>query len=421
MPEINYQDLIRSEFKALRDEEAEARAKRATADEADKKALDVRLKAIEERQGEILKSQERAAQLAMPGLEYGKNGEKGKLSWCRLFQICAEPRLLHQPGFETEKEAYEIQQKTAMNTGTGASGGFLVPTAMRTAIVPELEQESLARRAGATVLSGLPPGNFTIPKSKGGITASHINTAGEQVGTETVDEFDEIRFSPRTLIALVPMTRDMIKHAVAGNESWVRQRIVRKIARAQDIAYFVGSGSNAEVRGISANSLVMTSVSWSGVDYAGADQTATNKLIDMVLAVREKFALGLSSLGWVMAPKVLYHLAKMKDAQGRPLFSNFIEGDATKVLTPPSLLRYPAFDTDFIKTGTAATERIMFGPWGETIIAEWDTLELGMSDQAGNNWLQGRATVRGIMDYDVGVLYPETFIKAENVDTTAAV
>lgn len=421
MPEINYQELIRDEFKALREEESKARADRATADEAEKKKLDSRLAAIETRQGEILDSQKRAAQLAMPGLEYGKNGEKGKLSWCRLLQVCAEPRLLHQPGFETEKEAYEIQQKLAMNTGTGASGGFLVPTTMRTAIIPELEQESLARRLGVTVLSGLPPGNFTLPKSKGGISAMHINTAGEQVGTETVDEFDEIRFSPRTLIAAVPMTRDMIKHAVAGNESWVRSRIVRKIASKQDQAYFVGTGASAETRGIAANSQVMTSVSWSGVDYAGADQTATNKLIDMVLAVREKFALGLSGLGWVMAPKVLYHLAKMKDAQGRPLFANFIEGDATKTLTPPSLLRYPAFDTDFVKTGTASTERIMFGPWGESIIAEWDGLELGISDQAGNNWLQGRATVRGIMDYDVGWLYPETFIKAENVDTGAAV
>lgn len=421
MPEINYGELLAADIKSLGDKIASDKAERATADESRKKEIDASLAKLDARLTELQSQLATREKHAITGLEYGTKGEKGKLSWCRLLQVCAEPRLLHQPGFEVEKEAYEIQQKTAMNTGTGSSGGFLVPTAMRTAIIPELEQESLARRLGVTVLSGLPPGNFTLPKSKGGIAAMHINTAGEQTGTETVDEFDEIRFSPRTLIAAVPMTRDMIKHAVAGNETWVRQRIVRKIASKQDQAYFVGTGASAETRGIAANSQVMTSVSWSGVDYAGADQTATNKLIDMVLAVREKFALGLSNLAWVMAPKVLYHLAKMKDGQGRPLFSNFIEGDATKTLTPPSLLRYPAFDTDFIKTGTAATERVMFGPWGESIIAEWDGMELGISDQAGNNWLQGRATVRGIMDYDVGWLYPETFIKAENVDTTAAV
>lgn len=427
MTEINGSELILGELKRLGDQWAAEKAERLTADEARKKEIDAKLAAIQADQEKLRDAQKSVAMLSLPGLEVGKtSADKTRASWKRAMDVCVNPSLLDTKEYGLEREIQDQMQKAAMNTGTGAAGGFLVPTQMQDELKPQLRERSIARQLGVKVIDNMPPGIHVWVKSKGGITASHIDTEGEETGSETLATFDQVTVTPKGMAAFVPLTRQMMTQTSMDMEMWVRGEIATQIALLEDQSVFLGTGAVGAPRGVLRHPN-LGFVSFAGVDYAGADQTATNKLIDMVLTSRNKFALGLSGLGWSAAPGVLYHLMKVKDGQGRPLFQTLLEGTAANWQTPSTLLRHPILDSDQIKTGTTTAERLAFGPWGEVIVPKWGTLTLGIGDQTETNWRKVRATVRGVQDYDVGVFYPDAFVHAgsdaatPDVDTTAAV
>lgn len=416
MPEIDYQDLIRSEFKALRDEQGKASAERATADEARKKEIDAKLATIETRQNEIMAAQTKAAQLALPGLEYGSKGEANKPTWTRILQLVAEPeRRKNTKVYGPELEMIEQVQKTAINAGTGASGGFLVPTTMRTGILPELRERSYARQLGATVLSNLSPGAHQWARSKGGITAVHLNTEGEESGTESVPTFDQIVTQPRTAACFVPMTRGMMTQSAEAIEPWVRGEISKIIALFQDKQFFVGAGGSAP-RGIfnhpNVDSFAFTEGSISGV---------WGSLIDAVLDVRNAQATDLDGLGWATEPAARFWLAKILDLQGRPLFETLMNGDFSKTGIPRHVMSYPLFDSAQLDSGDAANRNFMFGPWSSGVIAEWSTLELVLNTESDTNFLKARGAIRGLFDYDCAFFQPQAFTKASGFNSAAAV
>lgn len=419
MPEINYAEVLTGQLKTLTEQLSKDRAERATADEARKKEIDAALAATTAELAEIKKRIHVVDAGKIPGLEYGPKGEKGKLSWARTIQICAEPRRMDMPGYEIEKEAFEIMRHTAINAGTGAAGGFLVPTTMMDGIIPELRERSIARQLGATVMSGMSPGNYVLAKSKGGITAEHLNTEEEATGTESVATFDQITLTPRPIAAFVPLTRQMMTQSNESMESWVRREIAIQIALLQDKSFFVGTGALGAPRGI-ANHPSLQFETWT--TNANASDT-WNHLVQMILKSREKFALGLSGLGWAAAPKVLFALARLKDTTNRPLFQSLTEGSAATAGAPVSVMRYPVLDSAQLSTGNKDAERLLFGPFGDGVIGEWGTLELLMSEQTETNFRKGRATVRGIAEYDCNFFHGDAFVHAgsdaatPNVDT----
>lgn len=397
--------LILQKLEELDAELADTKAQREKADEADKKALDERLAAIEENQGKFQKALEATKRLSIPGLEVGKRGEEGKLSWARVVQFCAMPEVRNRKEYGLEREVYDHMQKTAINAGSGTGGGFLVPTQMMLDIIPELRDRSYARQLGVTVIDGLSPGNITWSKSRGGITAEHLNTEQEVSGTETVATFDQITLTPRPIAAFVPLTRQMQTQTPIALEAWVRGEIATQIGLLEDQSVFVGTGANGAPRGV-ANHPSIGFESFSGVNTI---QELWDMLVNVVLATRNQQALGLSGLGWAAAPAVLYHLARVLDANGRPLFSSLSDASGQTSGAPGSVVRYPILDPSAVSTGTAAAERLIFGPWGDVILGHWGTLELAMSDQTEENFRKARATVRGIMEYDVGVFHGSAF------------
>ena len=415
MAEVNYGELIATQLKELGEQFTKLKNERAVADEAAKAALDARLAKLDARIDALAEQKRTQEAMGIPGLEYGSKAEKGKLSWARVIQICAEPHRLNAPGYEIEREAYQIM--TAINAATGSGGGFLVPSTMMAGIVPELRERSIARQLGATVLSGLAAGAHQWAKSKGGITAEHLNTEEEVSGTETVPTFDQITLTPRPIAAFVPLTRQMMTQANESVEAWVRGEIATQIALLQDKSFFVGTGTQGAPRGISNHPDIQT---FSGAWTYTNSGTLWGDLVQMVLLSREKFTLGLSGLGWAMAPRVFYALAKLRDLQGRPVFQSLTDGTFARTNVPGAVAGYAALDSDQIKTGTTTAERLIFGPYGDGVIGEWGSLELAMSDQTETNFRKARATVRGIAEYDVGFFHASGFVKSEDFDTTNA-
>lgn len=414
MPEINYGELIAGEVKSLADKIASDKAERATADESRKKEIDTTLAKLDGQLVELKAQLATHQKHAITGIEYGSKGEKDKPTWTRLMQLCMEPeRRKNTKLYGPELEMIAEVQKTAINSGTGAQGGFLVPTNMMAGILPELRERSIARLAGATVLSGLAPGAHVFAKSKGGVTAQHLNTEGEQSGTDVVPTFDQVSIAPKTIACFVPMTRGMMTQSAEALEPWVRGEVAKQIALLQDQMAFLGTGVGGQPRGIFNHPSVLTltpgATTDAGTVYAG--------LTAALLQIRNKNALGLSGLGWVCEPSVLYGLAKIVDTNKRPVFDSLLNGSFSGSNVPARLLGYPIFDSAQLATATPVTPgaaRLAFGAWSSLVIGEWGSLELSLNDQSDTNFYKARGTVRGIMDYDIGSFYGDV------VTTTAA-
>jgi HK97 family phage major capsid protein len=413
-------DALTEKFDKTKAERAALDAKTSTDAAAEKAAFDSRLAGIEEQIKATNDAIAKSRRQSIPGLEdYLDPAKKGSVSFARVIKILEKPERLSDPEYGIEKDVFEHMKKTAINSGTGETGGFLIPTEMMNVLIPELREKSIARALGVTVLDNL-AGEITWAKSKGGITAVHVDTENEETGAESVPTYDQIKLSPKTMAAFVPISHAMMKQSSVAIEPWVRSEIATQIGLLEDKTIFVGTGAGASERGV-ANHPNVTDVNFGTVAYTGANQDIVKKLLDVVKTVRTKFGMSLGRLGWAFGVNAYYHIAgASKDAQGRMLFQSLLEGSAENFSVPPNLLRHPALDSTFIDTGTTTAERLLFGPWADVMLGHWGGLALASSDQTETNFRKLRMTVRGVMDYAVGIFHPETFVRVDDIDTTDA-
>lgn len=413
--EINYGELLSAQIKGIGDQIEKDKSERATADAARKKEIDEKLAAQAVEIAGLKKELEKAQRSVIPGLEYGSKGEADKPTWTRLLQLIVEPERIKRKEYGPEKEMIDTVQKTAINAGSGTGGGFLVPTNMRAGIIPELRGKSIARRLGATVLTGLTPGAHQWAKNRGGVSAVHLNTEGEESGTDAAPTFDAIVTTPRTAALFIPMTRGIMQQSAENVESWVRGEIADIIGKFEDKQFFVGTGAGGAPRGIfnhpSVQSFTFTETSISAV-WAS--------LVEAVEDVVTANADEMDGIGWAVEPLARLWLARILDLQARPLFQELLKAGLAEGL-PRTLLGYGLAESTQISSGDAANRNAMLGPWASGNIAEWGGLELALNTESDTNFMKGRASVRGLMDYDCVFFQPQAFTKASGFNSGAAV
>lgn len=386
-----------------------------------KKDFDARLSSMERNVDQMNKLLAQQHKLSIPGLP---TSGVGKVSWGRIAQICAQPGLLKEKEYGLEADVYKLmcsridsfdaQTRASINAATGEQGGFLIPTEMMSEIVPQLREASIARQLGVTEINGL-VGEVWWAKSKGGITAEHVNTEDEVSGSETAATFDRIAMKPHPIAAFVPLTFEMRQQSAIALDDWVRSEVATQIGLLEDQTIFTGSGIGPIPRGIS-NHPSVQQLSFSGIDYTGSNQTVYRQLLNAIKLTRKKYGHTLGNLGWATCPNVLYHLAKGMDSQGRPLFFSLTEGSMQTANVPARVLRYPILDSEQLAV-SATTEIMIFGPWADVILGHWGTLVFAISDQTETNFRKLRTTVRGVWQYDVGVFHADAFVKCHTIDT----
>lgn len=128
--------------------------------------------------------------------------------------------------------------------GVGADGGFLVPPEFRRNIWQRvMEQENLLTRCDPVEIDG---NNITVPKDD---TAPWDTSNGIQVywesegsaATQTKPKFDELTMRLQKLLALVPVTEELLSDA-PGLESWLRRKAPQKMAAKINTAIVRGTG-----------------------------------------------------------------------------------------------------------------------------------------------------------------------------------
>ena len=194
----------------------------------------------------------------------------------------------------------------------------------------------------------------------------------------------------------------------------MRNDLAAVIARLIDIASLKGIGSVNQPLGVS-------NVSGIGDVNIGTNggEISYDLLVDMETNLDENDALE-GKLGFIFHPRMRGKIAKLKDSDGRPIFT----WDPSIAQPTRTILSYPWATTSQIPinltkgSGVDLTE-IYFANWADLLWATWGGLILDASREAGTAFTDNQTWVRAIQEVDIGVRHEQSFVLINDAKSLA--
>lgn len=287
-----------------------------------------------------------------------------------------------------EDLAYALMKRD-LTVASSSAGGYLVETA-NVEFIELLRNRSVLFNMGARRLSGL-TGNVSIPKQTGAGTAVWLANEASTV-TESQQTFTQIAMTPKTVGGYTEISRLLLMQSSPDAEGLVMLDLATVVALAVDLAGLNGSGSSGQPTGILQTSGI-GSVTGASMDYADivefqTDVFAGNALFD--------------SSGYVTTGAVAGLLKQ------RVKFSSTASPIWNGRLEMADVDGYRGMASNQMPSAT-----MIFGAFGEVIVAEWGVLELEVNPFA--NFQAGIIGVRALETVDIGVRYPTAFSAASSI------
>ena len=192
-------------------------------------------------------------------------------------------------------------------------GGTLVP--------PQFLQDEFVLSAQSAVAVKNAPGVDTIPVSSSVVFLPRETTlaggnayAEAGIITATDSDFARQQFIIEKLAALSQYSNELLADSNPALDAYLSRSLARRISLLEDSQFLTGNGTAPNLQGIvgytGATSLTIGSL-------AALTAAVADKFIDAVYAVR---AQNIEPNAWIMTPKCLSFVSKIKDSQGRYLF-----------------------------------------------------------------------------------------------------
>jgi HK97 family phage major capsid protein/HK97 family phage prohead protease len=333
--------------------------------------------------------------------------EAGEFSFVRALRALANPtdkRAQEAARFEFEASHAAAQRmgktpegilvpadvlRRTLNTATsgsaaGDTGGFSVATdLLAQSFIDLLRNRTVAMQLGTT-MGGL-VGNIQIPRQASGASGYWIGE--DQDAPKDGLELDQIGMSPKTVAALSEITRRLLLQSSLDVEALVRRDLATALALTIDKAFFYGSGSSNEPRGV---------VNYSGinaVDFGTTGKPTFGELVEMESEIAADNA-DVSSMAYVINAKMRGH---MKTA------TKFGTGtDGTIWEAGNTVNGYRTEVTNQINAGD-----VIFGNYADAMIGMWGGLELNVDPYTHS--AKGRLRVVAFQDVDFVLRRVESF------------
>jgi HK97 family phage major capsid protein len=298
-----------------------------------------------------------------------------------------------------EKAAQELagagQLTKDMTTLVDSGGGFLIPPQIADQmLVPLLQAEIIAFKAGVQQLTNLVGAPVQIPKITNGTTAYWVGET--QAHTPSDVGIGQIELFWHDVFAGTVMSNRLVNFSSPAAEMIVRKQLVRDLGLKVDAAIFNGTGVGGQPTGI------IQTIGINDVSSVGdlAADTAYDKLIDMQTAILEDNA-NVGEMVYALHPTLFGKIRKMKDptSGAQPKARRLIDEGAPDRLLG---LRY-------VLSTQMPTNVVLLGCFNAAVLGQWGTMVIAASNEAGNNFRNRTTEVLVGMTVDVGVLHPESF------------
>lgn len=218
---------------------------------------------------------------------------------------------------ETQCHAPDIA--AALNTGTGSAGGFIVPPGYVPEVVELLRPASVVRKLGARTIP-MPAGTLTMPRHTAGSTASYVTESTDIPTSQPA--FGPLTLSKKKLVALVPVSNDLIRFSSPAANSLVRDDIVQGIGTREDQAFIRDDGTGNTPTGLRYQA--------TGGAVIPANATANVQNVKNDLGKAELSLLNgnvkMIQPGWIMSPRSLVFLQNLVDGNGNHVFPEIAAG-----------------------------------------------------------------------------------------------
>lgn len=251
--------------------------------------------------------------------------------------------------------------RNTMSTTTASEGGNTVMPKVASELIDYLKAYAFMRRVADSITTenGV---NLSYPTSDGTseigeIVAQNAQASSADPSFGTVP-LNVVKFSSKIITVPIELLQDSNIDVIA----MVYRRIRDRIGRIQNVKFTTGSGTG-EPNGL----VTAASVGKTGT----TGQTTTiiyDDLVDMVDSLDDAYLdapstdteLPGAAPGWMFSQTLRRTLRKIKDSQGRPLWTpNYDDGIVGK--TPDLLMGYPVYINNDMPTPAANAKSLAFG------------------------------------------------------------
>lgn len=290
----------------------------------------------------------------------------------------------------------EREYQAAMVEGTGANGGFLLPTVLSAQLIDMTRNATRVLQAGATIV---PMENRTldVPKWTGDPTAAwHSENAAISPSDPTIGK---VTLTAQALASYVNVSWELIEDA-PGVQGMLAQAFANVFALKLDMAALYGSGTPPEPRGVKTTS----GVTITPLGANGAALTNFDPLIDAVGRLRDNNE---EPTAQIMAGRTARVIAKFKDTQNQPL------------ATPEYLSGVQRLDTKQVPTN------LVVGTSGSTtsdvFTADWRQLLIGVRTELEIKVLRERNADTGTAGFIAWARYDTAVARTSAFDVLTGV
>lgn len=210
-------------------------------------------------------------------------------------------------------------RKKALGESVFTDGGAVVPPEFAQEIIEVLRSQVVVRALGARVVP-MPHGTLTMPYGNQGTGAS--NVAENAAVTIQQPTFGQLSLLARKIMALVPISNDLLSDANPQADLFIQQDMVAALRLQEDINFLRGSGVQNNMKGL--RFLAGTVFNSSNAAGGAGNSTVAEVIHDLVscMSLVETNNILIQNGGWVFAPRTKYALMSLKDNQGNFYFKD---------------------------------------------------------------------------------------------------
>ncbi|ADO42297.1 phage major capsid protein [Ketogulonicigenium vulgare] len=246
----------------------------------------------------------------------------------------------------------EIEGK-AMSTAVAADGGYLVSPQTAQTIQSVLNATASIRAISSVVNVDASSYDVLVDRTEPGAGwASETGTVAES----TTPVIDRISIRLHELSALPKVSQRLLDDSAFDLEDWLATRIAQRFARAEAAAFVNGDGVDKPNGFLTVTKVANASFSWGNLGYVATGSTAAlpaDSIVDLVYALGAEYRAGAS---FVMNSKTTGVLRKLKDSDGRFLWS-----DGLAAGEPARLMGYPVLIAEDMPDIAANAFPVAFG------------------------------------------------------------
>ncbi len=235
-------------------------------------------------------------------------------------------------GDDAALRGLELEGKS-LSTAVNSEGGYLVDPQTAEQVQSVL-RASASVRAIASVVR-VEATSFDVLVDHTDVGAGWSTEAGPQAETDT-PQIDRITIPLHELSALPKASQRLLDDSAFDIEGWLAGRIADKFARAEAMAFISGDGVD-KPRGFMDHPKVENgSWAWGSLGYRAtglAGDLSADDIVDLVYALAAPYR---ANASFVMNSKTAGRIRKLKDADGRFLWS-----DGLAAGEPAQLMGYP--------------------------------------------------------------------------------